>query len=68
MSLFFGFECNLMVADRRFEFHKRRQLFIGSDNETLSIVAIFIRPRQRFNHNAPRVVKRAGIVDDMLVG
>jgi hypothetical protein len=33
-----GFEC----ANRRFEFHKRRQLFIRMDNETLSIVTMRI--------------------------
>jgi hypothetical protein len=27
-------------VNRRFEFHKRRQVFIGTHNETLSVVAM----------------------------
>jgi hypothetical protein len=29
-------------ANRRFEFHKRRQLFIRTHNETLSVVAMCV--------------------------
>jgi hypothetical protein len=35
------------VADRRLELHKRSQLFIGSHNETLSIVALRVSNEDR---------------------
>ena len=35
-------------ADRRFQFQKRGQLFIGVHNEALSVVAMCIRNPERF--------------------
>jgi hypothetical protein len=34
-------------ANRRFQFHKRRQLFFGTHNETLSIVAMCVSNEDR---------------------
>ena len=40
--LFFTYECTLTFANRRLEFQKRSQLFIGTHNETLSVVAMCV--------------------------
>jgi hypothetical protein len=34
--------CLRIAAGRRFKFHERGQLFIGSHNETLSVVAMCV--------------------------
>jgi hypothetical protein len=38
----FANDANKRTADRRFEFHKRGQLFVRTRNETLSVVAMRI--------------------------
>jgi hypothetical protein len=40
-------QANSATSNRRFEFEKRRQLFICSHNETLSVVAVIPLPKCR---------------------
>jgi hypothetical protein len=42
--------------NRRFQFHKRRQLFIRVHNETLSVVAVRSRVRHDVRHLSRRIV------------
>ena len=37
----------LLIANRRFEFHKRSQLFIGAYNEALTVIAVRVHNPQR---------------------
>jgi hypothetical protein len=34
------------LSNRRFQFHKRRQLFIRTHNETLSVVAVRVSDKE----------------------
>ena len=38
----------LLIAHRRFQFHKRSQFFIRTHNETLSVVAVRVSNPDRF--------------------
>jgi len=46
-QLSLGLNAHCGGANRRFEFHKRSQLFVGANNETLSVVAMSIGNEDR---------------------
>jgi hypothetical protein len=51
------FDCRRdCAAGRRFQFHKRRQLFIGVHNETLSVAGVREQARLFVLHDPPKVL------------